>query len=77
MMDDLKRIAGLFQAKSNKDEVEEENNMSPPNPPLEGGIENKVPPYKGGLGGADKEYIVKIPNTAKKQDLIILKKFLK
>jgi len=63
MMDDLKRIAGLFQAQNNKEEVEEEKcDWSDECVIKEENI---------------KEYIVKIPEKAKKEDLIILKEFLK
>ena len=66
MMDDLKRIAGLFQAKSNKEEVKEEWNV-------ECDWNNDCIIKEENI----KEYIVKIPENAKKQDLIILKEFLK
>lgn len=84
IMDDLKRIAGLFQAK-NKEENEEEN----VGVPLVGILKKEnncdwsdeciVEKNKSGhpQGEPLQEYIVKISENAKKQDLIILKEFLK
>jgi len=69
MMDDLKRIAGLFQAQTNKEKVEEEKEENNCNWSNECIIEKKEENIK--------EYIVKIPSIAKKEDLVILKEFLK
>ena len=72
MMDNLKRIAGLFQAKS-----------SPQPSPEEEGVEkcdweNNCNVEKSTEGFSPlSEYIVKIPDNAKKEDLVILKEFLK
>jgi hypothetical protein len=71
MMDDLKRIAGLFQAKNNKEEVEEEAGQTQGTAPTE---DCRGEPC---VHPEIKEYTVKIPASAKKQDLITLKEFLK
>ena len=80
MMDDLKRIAGLFQAKNNTPPTQssplQEEGVEKCNWSNECIIEENV----GGnlcVHPDIKEYIVKIPKNAKKQDLIILKEFLK
>jgi len=78
MMDDLKRIAWMFQAQNNTP-------PSQPSPLQEEGVEHNncdwennctiLSPEGGELERG--EYIIKIPTSAKKQDLLILKEFLK
>lgn len=70
MIDDLKRIAGLFKALNNKEEINEDNKVDSKNCNWENAflMENS---------DDITEYVVKIPENAKKVDLVILKDFLK